>query len=126
MGKSNRSKKKLFGSFKEISIDKDIKAAHWVGHSKLKELYINDLFYRKQMIEDLEAGLTGALKEISNTENLAVAEEENVDESITAEAKASNDMENHLKDERKKIYYEEKMNIDDEKSTQLKREKNCI
>ena len=32
------------------------------------------------MIEDLEAELTGELKETSNTDNLAVAEEENIDE----------------------------------------------
>ena len=31
------------------------------------------------MIEDLEAKLTGALKETSNTENLLVAEEANLD-----------------------------------------------
>ena len=31
------------------------------------------------MIEDLEAELTGALKETSDTKNLAVAEEANVD-----------------------------------------------
>ena len=42
------------------------------------------------MIEDLESELTGALKKTSNTDNLAVAEEANVDYAITAEAKASN------------------------------------
>ena len=31
------------------------------------------------MIEDLEAKLTGALKQTSNTDNLVVAEEANVD-----------------------------------------------
>ena len=35
------------------------------------------------MIEDLEAELTGALKKNSNTDNLALAEEANVDEAIT-------------------------------------------
>ena len=44
------------------------------------------------MIEDLEAGLNGALKETSNTDNVLVAEEENVDESITAETKSINEM----------------------------------
>ena len=44
------------------------------------------------MIEYLEAKLTGALKETSNTDNLAVAEEANVDEAITAESKAINEM----------------------------------
>ena len=36
------------------------------------------------MIEDLEAELTGVLKETSNTDNLHVDEEANVDEAITA------------------------------------------
>ena len=49
------------------------------------------------MIEGLEAGLTGASKETSNTENLAVAEDANVDEATAAESKASNEMENDLK-----------------------------
>ena len=49
------------------------------------------------MIEDLEAELTGALKETSKTYNSAVAEETNVDEAITEEAKASNDMENYIR-----------------------------
>ena len=63
------------------------------------------------MIEDLGAELTGAIKETSNTDNLAVVEEANVDEAITAESKASNDMENDLKDEQNTKYYEEQMNI---------------
>ena len=50
-------------------------------------------------------------KETSNTDNLAVSEEANVDEAITAESKARNEIENDLKDEQKKKYYEEKMNI---------------
>ena len=44
------------------------------------------------MIEDLEAELTGALKKTSSTDNLAVAEEANFDEAITAESNASNGM----------------------------------
>ena len=38
------------------------------------------------MIKDFGAELTGELKETSNNEILAVAEEANVDETITAEA----------------------------------------
>ena len=64
------------------------------------------------MIEDLEPELTGALKETSNTENLAVAEEANVNEAITAEARASNDMEIDLKDKQNAAAYEDKTNID--------------
>ena len=61
---------------------------------------INDLFERKQIIEDLEAGLTEAHKK-SNTDNLAVAEEANVDKAVTAESKASNKMEIDIKEEQK-------------------------
>ena len=46
----------------------------------------------------MEAKMTGALKKTSNTENLAVAEEENVDEAVTAEAKARNYMKTDLKE----------------------------
>ena len=38
--------------------------SHWVGHLDLKELYINDLIKRKQMIDDMEAELTEAPKKI--------------------------------------------------------------
>ena len=43
------------------------------------------------MIEDMEAELNEAQKS-SNTDNLAVAEEANVDEVVTTESKASNYM----------------------------------
>ena len=59
------------------------------------------------MIEDLEADMTGSPKETSNTDNSAVSEEANVDESITFEAKASNEMENDLKDKQNKKSYKE-------------------
>ena len=64
------------------------------------------------MIEDLEAELTGAPKESSNTDILAVAEEANVDADIAAESKAINEMERYLKDKQETKYYEENMNID--------------
>ena len=44
------------------------------------------------MIEDLEAELTGAPRETSNTDDVALDEVENIDEAITAEDKASNEM----------------------------------
>ena len=56
------------------------------------------------MIEDLEDELTGALKETSNTDNFEVADEENVDEYITAEAKAINKIGNDLKDKKTEAY----------------------
>ena len=43
---------------------------------------------------------------------MAAVEEANVDESITTESKASNEMENDLIDEQNTKSYEEKMNID--------------
>ena len=44
------------------------------------------------MIEDMEAELTKSSKINSKTDNSAVTEEANVDETITAEAKDSNKM----------------------------------
>ena len=44
------------------------------------------------MIEDMEAELTEASEINSKTDNLAITEELNVDEDVTAEAKASNKM----------------------------------
>ena len=58
------------------------------------------------MIEDMKSELTEAPKENPNTDNLAVAEEANVDESVTAESKASKDTESDLKQELKKQAYE--------------------
>ena len=55
-----------------------------------------------------------------------MAEEANFDEAVTAEAKASNDMEIDLKEERKTQAYQEKMNIDIEKLSHMKRETNYI
>ena len=43
-----------------LNISKGDRTSHWVGHSKIKELDINDLFERKDMIENLEAELTEA------------------------------------------------------------------
>ena len=45
----------------------------------------------------MEDELTEESKINSKTENSAVTEQANVDEAITAEARASNDMENDLK-----------------------------
>ena len=73
------------------------------------------------MIEDLESELTGSLKETSNTDNLVVAEEGNVDEAITAESKAINDMENCLKGEQNTKSYEDKINIDIENINTIER-----
>ena len=36
---------------KTFYLNKNDRTAHWVGHSKLKELYINDLFKIKHMNE---------------------------------------------------------------------------
>ena len=44
------------------------------------------------MIKDLEAELTWPPNETSNADNLAATEEANVDEAITAESKAINEM----------------------------------
>ena len=71
----------------------------------------------------MEAELTVAPKGTSNTENLDVAEEANIDEAITAEAKASNEMENYLKKERKTKSYKEKIDIDIENINTIEKRK---
>ena len=54
------------------------------------------------------------LLETPNTDNLAVAEVENVDEAITAEAKSRNEMKINIKYEQRTKSYEETINIDTE------------
>ena len=57
----SKGKKPIHFSKKKY-INKGDRTYHWVGHSDLKELYINDLFEREKMIEDMEAKLTEAPK----------------------------------------------------------------
>ena len=47
-----------------IYTNKGYITSNWVDHSKLKQLDINDLFERKQIIEDMEAELNGALEKL--------------------------------------------------------------
>ena len=99
--------KKLYSvSLKNIYINKNDRTSHQVGHSDLNKLDTNDLFKRKQMIEDMEAELTETSEINSKTDNLAVTEEANVHEAITAEAKVSNKTEIDLKKERNTQEYE--------------------
>ena len=70
------------------------------------------VFLRKNMIEDLESYLTGAPIDALNTEDYAVVEEANPDESITAVAKARNEMEIDVKEELNTEAYKETINID--------------
>ena len=79
---------------------------------KNKKLNINDFFDRKYIIEYLETLMTGALKKNSKTDSLELAEESDVDEAITAEAKDNNETKNDLNDEQNTKAYEDKMNID--------------
>ena len=60
----------------------------------------------------MEASLAGAPIDASNIDGLAVAEEENSDEAITAVAKSSNEMEIDLKQKKKIESYQKTMNID--------------
>ena len=64
------------------------------------------------MIKDMEAELTESPKKNSSTDNSEVAEEANVDESVTAEAKAGNNMEIDLKEEQNIQEYGETINFD--------------
>ena len=63
------------------------------------------------MIEDLEAGFTGASIYASNTDNVDLAEVANDDESITAETNFINDTVIDIKEEQNNESYKEKMNI---------------
>ena len=98
--KSNK-REKTYSVSSIFYINKGDRTSHWVVCSLLKELYINDFFEGKQTIKDMESELTEAPKNTSNTDNLEVAEEANVDEAISEEYKASNNMEIDLKEERK-------------------------
>ena len=109
--KSNQTEKPS-SVFSDIYINKVDRKSHWVGHSKLEELDINDFFERKRMIEDMEDELTGAIIETWNTEYPEVAEEANVDKTIIEESKAINYMEINLKDEQNTEAYKESTNID--------------
>ena len=64
------------------------------------------------MIEDLEAELTGSPIDASNPDNQAVAKEENADDAITAVAKARNETEIDIKEERNTEACRQTMNID--------------
>ena len=64
---------------KKFYIRKSDRKDHFVGHSKLKELDINDSYKRKQMNEEMEAELT---KTDSIPDNLAVLEDASVDEAV--------------------------------------------
>ena len=67
-------------SSRKFYLNKNDITAHWVIHSKLKELDINDAFKRKETNEEMEAELTEL---DSRPENLAVTDEANFDEAIT-------------------------------------------
>ena len=66
-------------SSKKFYISKNDRKAHFVGHSRLKELDIDDFYKRKQMNEEMEAELT---EMDSIPDHLAVSEDESVDESV--------------------------------------------
>ena len=66
-------------STKKFYLNKNYRTAHWVFHSKLKELDINDFLKTKHTNEEIEAEL---IEIDSKNGNLAVTEEVNVDKSI--------------------------------------------
>ena len=66
-------------SSKKLYISKNDRKAHFVGHYRLKELDIDDCYYRKQMNEEMEAEV---MKMDSIPDNLVVSEGESVDEAV--------------------------------------------
>ena len=78
--KSNPKIVKPFSvSSKKFYTSKNDRKAHFVGHSRLKELDIDDFYGRKHMNEEMEAEL---MKLDSRPDNLAVSEYESVDEDV--------------------------------------------
>ena len=78
--KSNPKRVKPFSVSSEMfHISKNDRTAHFVGHYKLKELYINDFYKRKQMNEEMEAEL---IKTDSRPDNFAVSQDASVDEDV--------------------------------------------
>ena len=62
---------------------------HWIGNSKIKTLYYNNVFEWKTIIDELESSLTGSPIDDKNTEVLVVVVEENSEKDMTEGAKAS-------------------------------------
>ena len=75
-----KSAPKIFKHFsvssKKFYISKNDRTAHFVGHSKLKELDIDYFYKRKQTNEEMEAELT---KMDSIPDHLSVSEDKSVD-----------------------------------------------
>ena len=90
--------KTLFSFFNNNYLNKNDITSHWVVHSDLKYLDTNDLFKKT---DDWGYGswTDWSIKNKFKTDNSAVTEETNVDEAITAEAKASYKMEMFEKNE---------------------------
>ena len=66
-------------SSKRFYIINNDRTAHFIGHSKLKELDIDDFYKRKQMNEEMEAEIT---KMDSIPDHLADSEYEGADEAV--------------------------------------------
>ena len=62
-----------------LNISNNDRTAHFVGHSKWKELDIDDFYKRKQTNEEMEAGIN---KMDLTPGNLADSKDESVDEAI--------------------------------------------
>ena len=98
--KSTPKRVKPFSVYsKKLYINKTDRAAHFVGHSKLKELDIGDFYKRKQMNEEMETEMT---EMDSIPDHLVVSEDEGADESVPI----------NIRKERKKKSYKETMSQD--------------
>ena len=63
-------------SSKKLNISNNYRAAHFVGHSKLKELDIDNFYKRKQMNEEMESEMN---KMDLTPGNMVDSEDESVD-----------------------------------------------
>ena len=71
--------KPYYGSSKKLYINNNDRTAHFVGHSKLKELDIDDFYERKQMNDEMEAEMN---KMDVKHGNLTDSEDKSIDEAI--------------------------------------------
>ena len=77
-----------------------------------KRIRVKLFFERKNIIEELEANLTGSPIDNSNTDDSEVSEEANYDEAVNTVAKDSNDMGIDLEEEHKTEENQETIDID--------------
>ena len=109
-------------SSKKFHLKDNNKTSHWVGHSKLKILALEDLYNIKIIINKLEASLTVTTIEKfdygmkKNPDASVVADVENSDAFLTADASKINEEYENMnlseKEDQNTVVYQETLKID--------------